>query len=180
MGFLGFAYMEKGDATAAIAALEESIPLVHQFGVKVFEGWFTAFLAEANRIEGRLDRAEAFAEHGRLLATEANYGVAVGWAEHSLGRTARDRGDLVKATEHLDQAFKTFTGTHSRYECARLHMDLGGVWRSRGNDNLAAHHLREAHELLSRLGAVPHRERVERLAAEWGIGIGDTPSSPLA
>ena len=175
MGFLGFAYMEKGDATRAIVALEEAILLVHQFGLKAIEGWFTAFLAEANRLEGRLDRAEALAEHGRLIATESSYGVAAGWAEHSLGRTAIDRGDLVKAMDRLERAFATFTATHSRYECARVHIDLGGVWQARGNSELATHHLAEAHALLAQVGAARHRERVESLAAGWGLRLADAP-----
>src|SRR6202008_1889853 len=110
-GFLGFAYMEKADAPQAIAALEESIPLVKQFGLKTLEGWFTAFLAEANRMDGQLDRAEGLAEHGRLIATKASYGIAVGWALLSLGRTAIARGDLVKATDRLEQSLATFSGT---------------------------------------------------------------------
>src|SRR5262249_6042483 len=55
-GWLGFAYVEHGDAARAIAALEQSIPFLHQFGVRALEGWFLAFLAEAHRIEGRVDR----------------------------------------------------------------------------------------------------------------------------
>src|SRR5262249_9392240 len=155
-------------------ALEEATPLVKHFGLKTIEGWFTAFLAEANRIDGQLDRAEALAERGRLIATEANYGIAVGWALLSLGRTARAGGDLVKATERLDQALATFTGSHSRYECARVHLDLGEIWHARGNDGTAARHLTEARALFDASGAVRHRERVDRLAAEWGVPIAGT------
>jgi tetratricopeptide (TPR) repeat protein len=175
-GFLGFAYMEKGDAKEAIPMLEQSIPLVHQFGNKVFEGWFTAFLAEANRMEGRLDHAESLAEHGRLIATEANYGIAVGWAQLSLGRTAMARGEWSKATDRIEQALATFTGTHSRYECARAHMDLAAAWHARGSAEAATRHLSEAHALLSVIGAVRHRERVEHLAADWGVPL--APGTP--
>ena len=169
--FLGFAYMEKGDAGAAVAALEESIPLVHQFGLKAFEGWFTAFLAEGHRLEGRLDRGEALAEHASLIATEASFGVAVGWAQQSLGRMALARGDLAKATARLEQALATFTATHSRYECAQTHLDLAAVWRARGSGDTARRHLEEAHGLISACGAPRHQERVERLAADWGMPL---------
>jgi tetratricopeptide (TPR) repeat protein len=175
-GFLGFAYMEKGDSARAIVALEEAIPLVKQFGLKTLEAWFTTFLAEAHRLDGQLDRAEAVAERGRLIGSESSYGIAVGWAQHSLGRTALARGDLVKATDCLEQAFATFTVNHARYECARVHMDLGSIWHARGNVDLAARHLADAWALLDTFGAVRHRERVEQLAASWGVSL--TGGSP--
>src|SRR5207247_265678 len=170
-GFLGFAYMEKGDAGAAVVALEESIPLVNQFGLKAFEGCFTAFLAEAHRLKGRLDRGEALAEHACLLATEASFGFALGWAQQSLGRMALARGDPAKATARLEQALATFTAAHSRYECARTHMDLAAVWRARGGGEAARRHLEEAHGLFTACGAPRYRERVERLAADRGMRL---------
>src|SRR5262249_23748262 len=60
-GSLGFAYLEKGEACEAVVALEQSVPLLRQFGMKAFEGWFTTFLADANRLEGRLDQAGTLA-----------------------------------------------------------------------------------------------------------------------
>src|SRR5262249_24269991 len=103
-GFLGFAHMEKGEPVKAIGALEDAIPLVHDFGLKAIEGWFTAFLAEANRMQGRLDRAEALAEEAHRISTEANYSVAVGWAEITPGRAAIDRPDPAHATTRPRQA----------------------------------------------------------------------------
>ncbi|PWU24896.1 MAG: hypothetical protein C5B48_04025, partial [Candidatus Rokuibacteriota bacterium] len=170
-GFLGFAYMEKGDSGAATAALEEAIPLVCQFGMKQFEGWFTAFLAETHRLEGRLDRAEALAGHACLIAAEANHGIGVGWAQQSLGRTAVARRDLAKAMARLEQALATFTTTHSRYECARTHVDLAAVCQARGDGEAAGRHLNEAYALFKALDVPRYRERVEQLAAEWGMAL---------
>jgi hypothetical protein len=61
MGHLGYAYLEKGDAQQAILTLEQSTPFLHRFGFRSFEGWFTALLAEAYRLQGDLDRAAVLA-----------------------------------------------------------------------------------------------------------------------
>jgi len=172
-GFLGFAYLEKGKAQPAIAALEESIPLLHQFGLRAFEGWFTTFLAESHRLEGRLDRADALAGAGLRIATEANFCVAVGWAHLALGRIAAARSDLPAAAARLDEALATFTTTHSRYECARTHMDLAAVGWAHGDGDAASRHLATARGLFQELGVPRYCERVERLAADWGISLED-------
>jgi len=176
-GFLGFTYVEKGEAHEALVALEQSIPLIQQFGLKAFEGWFTTFLAEANRLEGRLDRASELAETGLRIATEASFCVAVGWAQLSLGRTAAARHDLPAATSWLDTALTTFTAAHSRYECARTHMDLGRVWWARGDGETARRHLAAADDLFRELGVPRYRAHVQRLAADCGImHEGESPS----
>ena len=169
--FLGFAYMERGDAEPAIAALEQAIPLVHRFGLRAYEGWFTAFLAEAHRLAGHLERAEALSVSACQIATEANFPVAVGWAQLSLGRTAAARSDLPAAATRLDEALTTFTTTHSHYECARTHMDLAAVGWAHGDGDAARRHLATARGLFQELGVPRYGERVERLAADWGISL---------
>jgi len=174
--FLGFAYMEMGDAAQAITALEHSIPLVHRFGLRAYEGWFTAFLAEAHRLAAHFERAEALAESACRIATEGNFPVAVGWAQLSQGRIAAARRDLSEAATRLEAALATFTSTHSRYECARTHMDLAGVWWARADTEVARRHFAAAHQLFGELGVPRYRERLERLAAECGIAL-ETGSS---
>jgi tetratricopeptide (TPR) repeat protein len=170
-GFLGFAYMENADADPAIAALEQAIPLVQRFGLKAFEGWFTAFLAEAHRLEGRLDRAETLAVHALEIASAANFPVAVGWAQQSLGRIAWARGDERTAGARLAEAVATFTRIHSRYEVARTQVDLARLAWAHGDRDAAGKHLREAHSLFAMLDVPRYRERLEHLAAEWGMPL---------
>jgi DNA-binding NtrC family response regulator/tetratricopeptide (TPR) repeat protein len=170
-GFLGFAYLERGDAALAIAALDEAITFYQQSGLKTFESWLTVFLAEAHRVEGRLDRAEALATRALEIATETNFPVAVGWAHQSLGRIAWARRDRETATARLTEALATFDAIHSRYEIARTHVDLAHVARTQDDREAASRHLREAHGLFTTLGVPRYRERVERLAAEWGTPL---------
>jgi transcriptional regulator with AAA-type ATPase domain/tetratricopeptide (TPR) repeat protein len=169
--FLGFAYAEKGDASLAIEALEQSIPLVHRFGLRAYDAWFTAFLAEAYRLAGHLERADALAESAVRTAMEASFPVGVGWAQLCQGRIAAARRDLALATTKLDAALSTFTATHSRYECGRTHLELAGVWRERGDGETARLHLRTAGERFDELGVPWYRERVERLATEWALSL---------
>jgi len=173
-GWLGFAYVEHGDAVRAIAALEQSIPLLHQFGVRGLEGWFTAFLAEAHRLDGRLDRAEALSLEALHIATEADTRVAVGWAQQTRGRIALQRNDIEMAATSLGAALETFTAIDSRYECARIHVDLATIERERGRPEAAGRHLNEAHRLFTALGVPRYRERVENLAAEAQIPLRST------
>jgi tetratricopeptide (TPR) repeat protein len=176
-GYLGFAHLEKGEAHEAVVALEQSVPLLRQFGMKAFEGWFMTFLADANRLEGRLDQAGALAQTALRIATDANSIVAIGWAQLSLGRTAEAQHDLPAATEWLDTALTTFTKSHSRYECARAHMDLGRIWWARGEMETARRHLAAAHELFRELSVPRYCASVQRLAADCGILLeGERPS----
>ncbi|TMB53350.1 MAG: hypothetical protein E6J50_00675 [Chloroflexi bacterium] len=168
-GYLGFAYLEKGDTERAILALQESIPFLRQFGFRAFEGWFTALLAEAHRLQGQLDRADELAGNALRIATEANFGVAKGWAQHALGRIAHARGDLPGATARLHEALLSFTAVDSRYESARTHMDLAAVGWARGDRDAARRHLDEAYGLFKELAVPRYRDRVEQLAAEFGI-----------
>ena len=179
--FLGFAYTEKGYAekgdgqkalaALAIAALRESIPLVQNFRLKPYEGWFRAFFAEAHRLAGHLERAEELAQEACRTASGAGFLVAVGWAELALGRIALDRGDLEAAATRLDTALKTFTGTHSSYEWARVSVDLARVCHARGDDDAARQHLEAARDRFVELDVPVHRQRVERLAAEWALTL---------
>ena len=58
LGFLGYAFLEKGDLPRAIEALEDSTERLRQAGMQQLLGWFSAFLAEACLLAGQLDEAQ--------------------------------------------------------------------------------------------------------------------------
>ena len=172
-GFLGFAYVEAGDSAAAIAVLEEVIPLLRQFGLNAHAAWFTSFLAEAYRLDGRLERAEILAEDARRLATETRFDVAVGWSQQSLGRTAAARGDVATARARFAEALASFSATQSRYETARTYLDLAVMSMRCGEREAACRHLGAADVVFEELDVPRYRARVAALAAEWGVGPTD-------
>src|SRR5262249_2106396 len=56
-GWLGFALTEHRDTERAIPALENAVQQHGVFRFPQFQGWFTAFLADAYCLDGRVDRA---------------------------------------------------------------------------------------------------------------------------
>ncbi|HSF02196.1 MAG TPA: tetratricopeptide repeat protein, partial [Solirubrobacterales bacterium] len=168
-GCLGFSYLESGDVARAIPALEQAIPLLHVCRFRTFEAWFTAFLAEAHRREGRLEMAESLARRALEIATQAKFGIGVGWAQQSLGRIAQARGDLSAAAARFDEARRTFDSLHSRYESARTLLDLATTAAARGDTPGAGKHLTAARALFATLGVPRYVEHADALAAEWGI-----------
>jgi tetratricopeptide (TPR) repeat protein len=168
-GCLGFAYLESGDAARAIPALEQAIPLLHLFRFRTFEAWFTAFLAEAHRREGRLEMAEPLARRALEIALQAKFGIGVGWAQQALGRIAQARGELATAEARFEEARRSFLALHSRYESARTSLDLAAIAVARGDTLAAGKHLGEARALFLALGAPRYVERADALAAEWGV-----------
>jgi transcriptional regulator with AAA-type ATPase domain/tetratricopeptide (TPR) repeat protein len=169
--FLGFAYTQNDEARRAITELEQSIPLVQRFSLRAYDAWFTAFLAEAYRRAGNLEHAEGLAEHARETAIVAGFPVAIGWAELSLGRIAAGRLDFSGAATRLERALKTFKTISSSYEWALVEIDLAGVWHKRGDDESAHRYLRHAHDRLVQLDVPCYRQRVQSLAAEWGLSL---------
>jgi tetratricopeptide (TPR) repeat protein len=89
--FLGYAYLEKGDAEQALPLLEEAAQRFQQFQFAPFEGLFTVFLAESHRCTEQLESTHQLAKRALDTTTQARYGYGVGWAQHTLGRIAQAR-----------------------------------------------------------------------------------------
>ncbi|HLC42854.1 MAG TPA: hypothetical protein VJO34_14675 [Methylomirabilota bacterium] len=168
-GWLGFAYLEKGDPSQAILLLEESVRETGKFGFKKFQSWFTTFLAEAHRINRELEQARDLAQEGLRIATDAKFPVGVGWARQVLGRTALANGALSEAETQLGGALSTFTAIHSRYELARTHLDLAQLARAQERKDAVASHIRRALDLFAALKVPKHIERAKQLAKAFGV-----------
>jgi adenylate cyclase len=165
-GWLGFALVEHGEMTEAIGRLEYAAGTFTRIGYRPLQAWFTAFLAEAYRRDGRVAAARAAAETSLRLAGEAQVRVAAGWAHHVLGRLAADARALAEAERHLREALDTFAAIHSRYETARTQVDLAAVVGARGDRADARQLLDSARAQFIALGVPEHARRAERLAAE--------------
>src|SRR5262249_11925188 len=79
-GWLGFAWLERGDLASAAARLEEALRLLEQFRFPQPQAWFSAFLAEAHCQAHRLETALDLASKGLDLARATGSIVGIGWA----------------------------------------------------------------------------------------------------
>jgi transcriptional regulator with AAA-type ATPase domain/tetratricopeptide (TPR) repeat protein len=170
-GCLGFAYLENGDTSRAIPALEQAIPLLHASRFRTFEAWFTTFLAEAHRRDGRLETAESLAQRALEIAMQAKFGIGMGWAQQALGRIAQTRGDLTAAEAKFEEARRTFDTLRSRYESARTCLDLAGTAVARGDSPAAGKYLAAARTLFATLRVPRYVERTRALADAWGLSL---------
>jgi tetratricopeptide (TPR) repeat protein len=171
VGWLGFAYMEKGDAAEAIPLLEQVAAEFSRFGYRPLQGWFTAFLAEAYRIGGQFDVAREVATKSMQIATDSNVRVAIGWARLSLGRIANAMRVHAEAESHLRTALDTFAGIQSKYEMGRTQMDLAVAAHAQGKVEAATASLREAQELFTALRMPDYVRRAEQLAGDLAIAL---------
>jgi tetratricopeptide (TPR) repeat protein len=149
LGLLGFALTGAGHAADAIAPLEQAIALSREFEVRQHEGLFLAFLADAHRLLGDLERATALARRSLEVGRAAGYAVGVGTAQRALGRVALAQGDHAAAAVPLEEALATFGSIGARLEMARTRELLAEVCRGRGDGLGAERHAAEGAALVA-------------------------------
>lgn len=171
LGFLGYAYLEKGEVPEAREALERSVRMLRQTGFQPLLGWFLAFLAEADLKDGATAKARELALQALAITREAKFLFGVGLAQRTLGRIERGSGDLAAAQIYLREALDTFTALEVPFEVARTHVDLAELAHTRGVATDATRELALAHRGFAELGSVRYQERVARLSAELALPI---------
>jgi DNA-binding NtrC family response regulator/tetratricopeptide (TPR) repeat protein len=168
LGWLGFAWLERGELTSAATRLEEAIRLLEQFNFRQPQAWFSAFLAETHRRAHRLETALELASKGFDLARATGSTLGIGWAERALGQIAQARGALGDAHDHFRDALHAFETVESEFEVARTHLDLAMLARARDDTGAVATHLTEAARHFRALGVARWVERVEERIRTWG------------
>jgi class 3 adenylate cyclase/tetratricopeptide (TPR) repeat protein len=167
LGFLGYAYLEKGDLPQAIEALEESTQRLRQAGMQQLLGWFSAFLAEAYLRSGRPEEARDFAHEALAVTEGVRFRYGSGMAQRALGRIAQAEGSSEEAAIWLQEALESFRSIQAPFEVGRTRLDLA---RAAGAGSAqAATELGEGLRIFSRLGLPAYVEKAERLAAELAV-----------
>jgi len=167
LGFLGYAYLEKGDLPRALAALEESTQRLRQAGMQQLLGWFSAFLAEALLRSGRLDEARDFAHEALAVTEGVRFRYGSGIAQRALGRIAQADGHREEAAVWLQEALESFRSIQAPFEAGRTRLDLA---RLAGSGSVqAAAELGEARRIFTALGLPGYVEKAERLASELAV-----------
>ncbi len=169
LGWLGFAWLERGDLAASAARLEEAIRLLEQFRFRQPQAWFSAFLAEGHCRAHRLETALDLASRGLELARATGSMLGIGWAERALGHIAQARGALGDAHDHLREARGAFEAVEAEFEIARTWFDLAALAHARGDASATAAHLAEAARRFRALGVPRWVERVEEHVRAWGV-----------
>jgi len=167
LGWLGFAWLERGELASAAARLEEAIRLLEQFSFRQPQAWFSAFLADTHRHAHRLETALDLASKGLDLARATGSTLGIGWAERALGHIAQARGALGDAHDHFRGALQAFETVESEFEIARTHLDLAALARARDDARSTATHLAEAARHFRTLGVTRWVERVEERIRDW-------------
>jgi class 3 adenylate cyclase/tetratricopeptide (TPR) repeat protein len=171
LGFLGYAYLEKGDTTEAIPLLEQSVEQFGQFRYRQIQSFITAYLSEAYLLHGHLEKARDLAIQGLELARGFTFWYGVGRSLHVLGRIARASGALAEAGSYLQEALQTFASIPCRFEAGRTHLDLAALAHALGNPEIAVTHYNEAHALFGALRVPKYVERTAQLAPELGVSF---------
>src|SRR5712691_6522923 len=169
--FLGYAYLEQGDAIQALPLLEQAVQRFVQFQFRPFACWFTALLAEAYRCTQQFETAQELAQRGLDIARAAHHGYGVGWALRALGRVAQARGLCTEAAIYLHEALQAFVSIQMPFETGRSHLDLAALAHAQGNQASAATHLTEAYALFTEVQVPRYVERTVQLASEFGITL---------
>ena len=115
-GWLGFAYLEKGETGSAFAFLDQAVRHFAEFGMPYAQGGFACWLAEAHLLEGRIDAARAIALESLETTRHIRSPHGVGGAYQALGRIARAQGHLREAEAHYEQALAAFASCSARFE----------------------------------------------------------------
>jgi class 3 adenylate cyclase/DNA-binding winged helix-turn-helix (wHTH) protein/tetratricopeptide (TPR) repeat protein len=177
LGWSGYAYLERGDAPAAIPRLEQARQHLHQFGYRRLEGLYITFLGEAHLLCGHLDTARHLVHQGLEIAGETPYRTGTAWAQRALGRMAQADGDLAVAARWLREALSTFTAMQADFEVGRTHLILAELAQQQDNRAEIILHLSEAHHLFTTLGVPVYVERTTQYASTLGLAFA-APATP--
>jgi tetratricopeptide (TPR) repeat protein len=169
LGFLGYAYLEKGDTSQAIPRLEQAAQQLGQFRFRQLQSWFTIFLSEAAFVSGDLMKARDPALQGLEIAKKVKFWFGVGWVQRLLGRITQASGVLAEAETHLTAALQSFASLQGRFEVGRTHLALADLAYAQGQMAAATTHLTEAHTLFTALQVPRYVARTLQLASAYGV-----------
>jgi tetratricopeptide (TPR) repeat protein len=177
LGWLGYAYLEQGDAPAAIPWLEQARQHLHQFGYRRLEGLYTTLLGEAHLLCGHDDTARHLVQQGLEIAGETPYRTGTAWAQRALGHVAQADGDCAAAAHWLSEALSTFTAMQADFEVGRTHLALAKLAQRQDNRAEVILHLSEAHHLFTTLDVPVYVERTTQYASGLGLTFAEPSAS---
>ncbi|HEX6354999.1 AfsR/SARP family transcriptional regulator [Actinophytocola sp.] len=143
-------------------ALNRVLLIVRDIGDRIGEAHALCRLGVVRQHSGRLDNAETTLQHALSLAQQVGERMVAGTAHYALGEIALARGKGAAGTDHVDAALVLFEDLGATLWRAKALILRSDIHQGRGEDDLAAHGLTQALELL---GTVDSAEAV-RLRGE--------------
>jgi DNA-binding winged helix-turn-helix (wHTH) protein/tetratricopeptide (TPR) repeat protein len=177
-GWLGYAFLEQGNAARAVPLLQGAVQDFAAFGMPHAGGGFACWLAEGHLVEGRLETAEAVAREALATTTDAASPHGIGGAQQALGRICRARGRLEEAERFYREALGTFASCEALFEVGRTHLALADLAHCQGARAVAVAHVRRALALFRRLHVPRYIARAVALAGEVGVAVGKSHRGP--
>ena len=168
--FLGYALLEQGGPGPARALLEPVVAELESFGFPQWHAWAAVLTAETYRLDGALDVAAGFVERGLEVATRAQYGYAVGFAQRVGARITRDRGDVAQGLCALQRAVDTFDRIGAGFEAARSRLDVAEAAAGAGDRKRAGREIEAARTAFESLGVDAYRDQAAALAQRLEMG----------
>jgi tetratricopeptide (TPR) repeat protein len=169
LGWLGYAWVDRGDAPRAIPLLEQSIGLLAQFRFPQARSLFTACLAEALRLSDRSAAAREAAREALGVARETGALFSTALALRELGRITLATSEADEAGSRLAEAVQVFSAMGARHEVARTRLDLARVAHAAGDSAAVTAHLRAARTTFEALAVPRYVELTDKLASELGV-----------
>lgn len=171
LGYLGYAYLEKGDLPRAVEALETSVARLRESGMQQLLGWFSAFLAEAYLLSARPEEARELSSQALAVTEEVHFRYGTGLAQRSRGRIELAGGNPAEAEAWFERARESFQAIEAPFEEARTRLDLAGAAHARGDSDEAARQLGLAYQVFRELRVPKPMERTEGLARELAVSL---------
>lgn len=118
-GFLAYSYLEQGDIARALPQLEQASEEISRIGFRPFEALFLAYLSEALRSAGNVERAMRVAREGIEAAKRFRYPLGEAWAHRALARAFFECGRPDEGQREIAGAAQMFHGMGSQFETNR-------------------------------------------------------------
>jgi tetratricopeptide (TPR) repeat protein len=171
LGWMGYAYLEKGVAEEAVSYLEPAVRHMQQCGYARMQGLYTTFLGAGHLLQGDIDKARELIEQGAALAYAAQDGFGIGWALRTLGHVDETCGNYNDAQQHFEGALQAFSTLQVSFEVARTQLALAEVTYQQGGRTMATAHLRDAYQQFTSLDVSVYVQRTEQRAAELRLPL---------
>ena len=158
---LGAAYLEAGDADAALAQLqaadEAGAPLEHSVRC-----WWEVLMTRAQIALGRLEDADEWAERAWASAETMGLPARLGWARAARAAVDLARGDAPAAVAGTREALDLCVEAGEPLGVARFRLQLGQALAAAGEPDAATRELERARAELLAIGADRYADQAAR------------------